>query len=355
MSLDTVNQVGGAIITGLTATGPNRATALQLANRSGLNEITTVAANTGVILPMPKRPGMTISIANQGASTLNVYPQLGGTIDNGTANAAVTLLAGKSATYEASSLMNWYTIASTAAAAGSGSVTSVTFTGDGTVLSSTPSLAVTTSGTVTAALATQSANVVLAGPATGSAANPTFRALVAADLATQSANVVLAGPATGSAANPTFRALVAADLATQSANVILAGPATGSAANPTFRALVAADLPTTGINIASHFGAIMADTDGATITFNLGTSDWHAVTLGGNRTLALSGGTTGQQFTLALTQDGTGSRTVTWFATIKWPGATVPTLTTAAGKTDIFTFKQYGTGTYYGFVAGQNL
>ena len=42
-----------------------------------------------------------------------------------------------------------------------GTVTSVTFTGDGTVLSSTPSSAVTTSGTVTASLATQTANTVL--------------------------------------------------------------------------------------------------------------------------------------------------------------------------------------------------
>lgn len=60
-------------------------------------------------------------------------------------------------------------------------VTSVTFTGDGTVLSSTPSSAVTSAGTVTATLNTQSANTVLAGPTSGGAANPTFRALVAAD------------------------------------------------------------------------------------------------------------------------------------------------------------------------------
>jgi hypothetical protein len=44
---------------------------------------------------------------------------------------------------------------------GGGTVTSVTFTGDGTVLSSTPSSAVTTSGTLTATLATQTANTVL--------------------------------------------------------------------------------------------------------------------------------------------------------------------------------------------------
>lgn len=65
---------------------------------------------------------------------------------------------------------------------GSGTVTSVTFTGDGTILSSTPSSAVTTSGTLTAALLTQVANCVLAGPTTGAAANPTCRALVIADI-----------------------------------------------------------------------------------------------------------------------------------------------------------------------------
>lgn len=41
---------------------------------------------------------------------------------------------------------------------------------------------ITTAGTITCSLVTQSANLVWAGPATGSAAAPTFRALVAADL-----------------------------------------------------------------------------------------------------------------------------------------------------------------------------
>ncbi len=41
---------------------------------------------------------------------------------------------------------------------------------------------VTSSGTLTASLATQSANLVFAGPSSGSAAAPTFRALVAADI-----------------------------------------------------------------------------------------------------------------------------------------------------------------------------
>lgn len=64
----------------------------------------------------------------------------------------------------------------------SGTVTSVTFTGDGTVLSSTPSSAVTTSGTVTAVLATQTANKILAGPSSGSSSSPSFRSAVYADI-----------------------------------------------------------------------------------------------------------------------------------------------------------------------------
>lgn len=58
---------------------------------------------------------------------------------------------------------------------GSGSVTSVTFTGDGVVDSSTPSSAVTTTGTVTATLNTQAAHTVL-GNFTAGVAAPTFTA-----------------------------------------------------------------------------------------------------------------------------------------------------------------------------------
>ena len=65
---------------------------------------------------------------------------------------------------------------------GGGSVTSVSFTGDGTVLSATPSTPVTVSGTITATLLTQTNNLVLAGPVVGPAGLPTFRALVSADI-----------------------------------------------------------------------------------------------------------------------------------------------------------------------------
>jgi len=193
---------------------------------------------------------------------------------------------------------------------------------------------------------TKNANTVFAGPTSGGAANPDFRALVPADLAAsgsngevlgitagaldwiaaggtgtvtsfsatpsgifdvanatttpalsldnQNANIVLAGPSSGGAATPAFRAIVAADLAasgadgeflgivssaldwvvpsvsasnltplfttsesglgitfsqiTKNANLVFAGPSSGGAANPDFRALVPADLAASGAN-----------------------------------------------------------------------------------------------------------
>lgn len=55
-------------------------------------------------------------------------------------------------------------------------------------------------------------------------------------------------------------------------------------------------------------------------------------------------------FLLVLTQDGTGSRTVTWPATAKWPGGTAPVLSTPANSVDIISFFYDGTN-YYGQIA----
>jgi hypothetical protein len=100
--------------------------------------------------------------------------------------------------------------------------------------------------------------------------------------------------------------------------------------------------------------AIITDTDGATITFDLSQGSKHVVTLGGNRTLALSNVKVGQKFMIKIIQDGTGSRTVTWFTTIKWSGGTAPTLTTTASKGDWFGFICTSSGNYDGFILGQN-
>lgn len=77
--------------------------------------------------------------------------------------------------------------------------------------------------------------------------------------------------------------------------------------------------------------------------------------VGTNRTLALSNITVGQAFVIRLVQSGTGSKTVTWFTSIKWPGGTAPTLTTTASKTDVFGFIITSSGNYDGFIIGLNL
>ncbi len=83
-----------------------------------------------------------------------------------------------------STAMTWGT-------ASTGTVTSVAFSDASTTpiytISGSP---VTTSGTLTQTLTTQTANTVFAGPSSGSAAQPTFRALVSADIPNLSATYV---------------------------------------------------------------------------------------------------------------------------------------------------------------------
>lgn len=99
-----------------------------------------------------------------------------GVIANTAPDQVVSLTAGSNI-----SITGTYPNFTIAATGSSGTVTSV-----GLSLPSIFSVSgspVTTSGTLTGTLANQSANVVFAGPTTGGAAAPTFRALVTADLA----------------------------------------------------------------------------------------------------------------------------------------------------------------------------
>jgi hypothetical protein len=78
---------------------------------------------------------------------------------------------------------------------------------------------------------------------------------------------------------------------------------------------------------------------GSTITANFSLGNIFTVTLTGNATLAnptnLVAGQCGQIF---VTQDSTGSRTLTYGSNWKFPGGNAPTLTTTAGATDVLSF-----------------
>ena len=94
----------------------------------------------------------------------------------------------------------------------------------------------------------------------------------------------------------------------------------------------------------------------ATATLDCSDANRHVITMpAGNITIALSNIATGQAIVVEIIQDGTGSRTVTWFSTIKWAGGSAPTLTTTASKKDSFGFICTGSGTYDGFIIGQNI
>lgn len=75
------------------------------------------------------------------------------------------------------------------------------------------------------------------------------------------------------------------------------------------------------------------------------------ITLTGNCTLAFPSAIAGASFTLVLRQDSIGSRTVSWPASVKWPGGTVPTLTTSPNRADILTFLCTDGTYWFGFFA----
>jgi hypothetical protein len=147
-----------------------------------------------------------------------------------------------------------------------GSVLSVGLTGDGVLFnSSITGSPITTSGTMnlSSSILTQTPNFVFAGPSSGGAANPTFRALVLADLpgglgavtsvaATLTVPAIFTSSVTGSPVTSTGTLGLTISLANEVANSVFAGATSGGSSLPTFRALVVADIPASGY---STFGA----------------------------------------------------------------------------------------------------
>ena len=123
--------------------------AIQAVDVPTLNQSTTGNAATATNLA----GGLANEIPYQSAANTTTYTGTGTT--------------GQVLTANASGVPTWVS------PIGGGTVTSVTFTGDGTVLSLTPSSAVTTSGTVTATLAVAGPGTLL-NNATGTSAAPTY-------------------------------------------------------------------------------------------------------------------------------------------------------------------------------------
>jgi len=301
---------------------------------------------------------------------------------------ALAALGGTNNIYYRSAANTWTTVAIGSGVSFSGGILSATGTGTVTSVGLTaPSIfavgnsPIITSGDIAITLATQTANRVWAGPTTGSAATPTFRALVAGDIPDLSAVYLSASDAattyqpldadltalaglTGtnniyyrSAANTwtsvtvgtnlsfsggtlsgsgsvssvalslpaifsvtgspiTSSGTLAVTLATQSANLVFAGPNTGSAAAPTFRVLVAADVPdisatylTTAAATAGYqpldgdLTALAALSGTNNIYYRSAANTWTSITVGTGLTFSagtLSANTAGTVTSVAL-------------------------------------------------------
>src|SRR5687767_2866323 len=83
-------------------------------------------------------------------------------------------------------------------------------------------------------------------------------------------------------------------------------------------------------------------TDGSTVTFDFDQSKNWQVTLGGNRTAVFAGGQEGDEVTILVIQDSTGSRTLSFPSNVSWEAGSAPTLRTAATASDLFTFVKKG-------------
>jgi hypothetical protein len=88
------------------------------------------------------------------------------------------------------------------------------------------------------------------------------------------------------------------------------------------------------------------------ITVDLANGTVQNLTLTGNATITMPTAVAGKSFIIILSQDATGSRTVTW-STVSWPSATAPTITSTASKRDIYSFFSNGTS-WFGVTVGQN-
>jgi hypothetical protein len=95
-----LSSVGNA----LTAVGANRAAALQLAKQ--VNNVTTAASGTGVILPVGVI-GMIITVYNAGANPIKVYASASETIDTVAGVTGVTLTNAKRCQYTFVAANTW--------------------------------------------------------------------------------------------------------------------------------------------------------------------------------------------------------------------------------------------------------
>jgi len=92
MSANLVRGLLGQVSPSLTSAGTTQTDAYAM-QRATVQVFTTVAANSGAILPTGMEPGESLLVYNSGAESLSIYPPVGGTINELAVNTALTVTA----------------------------------------------------------------------------------------------------------------------------------------------------------------------------------------------------------------------------------------------------------------------
>lgn len=239
----------------------------------------------------------------------------------------------------------------------SGTFTSLTLSGGLTYGSSTGSNTVSTNATISTATISN----LTSGTTTGTAA--TITNLTAGTTTSTAGNItngtvqtLTASTANISQGSASFTQGTIATLNSTTGTIgnlstTLVGDLTISTGSATVGTRVAVVNTAQEYTAAHNFNATTL-VSGNSIAWNLQTNQVARLVLSTTGTMAdAQNKVDGATYILLVTQ-GTGSNTLDWNATYKWPGGTKPTLTTGSAKSDIFTFVSDGTSLFG--VASQN-
>lgn len=246
------------------------------------------------------------------------------------------------------------------------SLTNGTYTAANLSGTITANRTVATSATITTGtIPTLVSNNATIGTTNGTLGNFTSAAITSGTITTALIPTLTAGTTTGTAGIFTSGTIATLNSTTGTIGTLnsttgtignlsttLAGDFTISQGTATASTATVAKLASAQEYTATHNFNATTLTSGASISWNLASNQVTRLVLSTNGTMAeATNKVDGATYILIVTQ-GTGSNTLGWHATYKWPGATAPTLTTGSAKSDIFTFVSDGTSLFG--VASQN-
>ena len=308
-------------------------TSLSVTGNATVGNLIGPHANGNSNVNIPAANG-NINLTAGGNVTLVVTPtgaNITGTLNTGTGNANVGNIGATNVV--ATLVTGTLTTAAQPNITSVGTLASLTVTGNtnsGNVIAGN----ITASGGILAANVTANAGGFFAGSGFGLTSIPGANVTGTLSIPTTSYAATVSSNAQSNITSVgTLTSLTVSGLTTHNANVAMGN---NYITSPTF------------LSYKEYVSAVTIST--STQTLDLSTTNIFNLTLSSNTTLTFTNppaSGTAYSFMLYCKQDATGSRTITWPASVKWPNSSVPTLSTGANKLDILNFFTLDGGTTY--------